>query len=81
MFVTLIELELLVLADMNRDQLIATLLEHRDALALEFTREWLETQSTDGLRLFMLAAKLLRVLRERQTRGPERLGGRSRRSD
>ena len=68
MFSTLIELEMLVLQDMNREQLIATLLACRDVLGLEFTREWLERQSTDGLRLFMLAAKLLHVLRERQSR-------------
>jgi hypothetical protein len=68
MFSTLIELEMLVLQDMKREQLIVTLLAYRDALGLEFTREWLERQSTDGLRLFMLAAKLLRVLRERQSR-------------
>jgi hypothetical protein len=68
MFATLIELEMLVLEDMSRDQLIATLLAYRDTLGLDFTREWLERQSSDGLRLFMLAAKLLHVLRDRQTR-------------
>jgi hypothetical protein len=74
MFATLIELEMFVLAEMSREQLIATLLEYREPLSLEFTRDWLEEQSTDGLRLFMLAGKLVRVLRDRQSRGPDRLG-------
>jgi hypothetical protein len=69
----LIELEMLVLEEMNREQLIAVLLEARDWLSLEFTREWLAEQSTDGLRLFMLAAKLVRVLRQNHSRemGPD----------
>ena len=68
MFSTLIELEMLVLEDMSREQMIAALVEYRDCLSLEFTREWLERQSMDGLRLFMLAAKLLRVVRDKQKR-------------
>ncbi|HEV3444659.1 MAG TPA: hypothetical protein VG099_08460 [Gemmataceae bacterium] len=68
MFATLIELEMLVLEEMSREQLIAALLEERDCLSLEFTREWLAEQSTDGLRLFMLAAKLVRVLRQNRSR-------------
>jgi hypothetical protein len=77
MFATLIELEMLVLEEMSRERLIAALLEERDCLSLEFTREWLEEQSTDGLRLFMLAAKLVRVLRQnrgRMTTRPNRPG-------
>jgi hypothetical protein len=69
MFSTLIELEMLVLEDMSREQMIAALVQYRDCLRLEFTREWLERQSLDGLRLFMLAAKLLRVVRDKQNRG------------
>ena len=67
MLATLIGLELALLEELNRDQLIAGLIEHREDLALQFTRRWLEQQSTEGLRLFLLAAKMLRVLRLKQS--------------
>jgi hypothetical protein len=56
MFATVIELEMLVLEEMSRDQLIAALLEQKDRISLDFSREWLEEQSLDGLRLFMKAS-------------------------
>jgi hypothetical protein len=74
MFATLVQLEVLVLEDMNRDQLIVALLAYRDALELDLPQQLLDRQSTDTLRLFMLAAKLLRALRASQ-RWPVATGG------
>ena len=68
MLATLIGLELALLEKLDRDQLIAGLLEHRAHLSLQFTRRWLQRQSMEGLRFFLLAAKLLRALRHRPTR-------------
>jgi hypothetical protein len=63
MLTTLIGLELALLDKLTREQLIASLMEHREHLSLQFTRGWLERQTTEGLQFFLLAAKLLRVLR------------------
>jgi len=71
-FTTLIKLELAFLEKLNREQLIAMLMERLDGLSLDFTKEWLEAQSSDRLRLFVLAAKLFRVLRQSETPGPSR---------
>jgi hypothetical protein len=68
MFATLLKLELALLDDLSRDQLISALLECRDNLSLEFTPEWLEGQTLERLRLLLLAAKLLRVLRQKERR-------------
>ncbi len=67
MFSTLLKLELALLDDLGREQLIGALLECRDKLSFEFTPEWLEAQSTERLRLLLLAAKLLRVLRQKES--------------
>jgi hypothetical protein len=63
MLTTLIALELALLEKLTREELITDLIEHRGYLSLEFSRGWLERQSTEGLRLFLLAAKLVRALR------------------
>jgi hypothetical protein len=67
MLSTLLKLELSILDDLHRDQLIRSLLQYRDALALEFTAGWLEGHSTECLRLLLLATKLLRVLRQKES--------------
>jgi hypothetical protein len=68
MFAELTKLELRLLDGQNRDQLIDTLMERKDELRLEFTRQWLEDQSTDRLRLLVLAAKLLSLVRRSESR-------------
>jgi len=68
MLATLLKLEFSLLDELSRDQLIRSLLEYRDALSLEFTASWLEGHSTESLRLLLLAAKLLRVLRQKEIR-------------
>jgi hypothetical protein len=68
-FTTLIKLELAFLEKLNREQLIAVLMERLDGPSLDFTKEWLDAQSSDRLRLFVLAAKLFRVLRQSETPG------------
>jgi hypothetical protein len=68
MLATLLKLELSILDDLSRDQLIRSLLQYRDALSLDFTPSWLEGHSTECLRLLLLAAKLLRVLRQKESR-------------
>jgi hypothetical protein len=65
----LIGLELRLLDAWGRERLIAALLERRDGLALDFTREGLEELSTERLRILVLAAKLLSLLK-RQKRCP-----------
>jgi len=70
MFTTLIKLELAFLEKLNREQLITMLMDRLDGLSLDFTREWLESQSSDQLRLFLLAARLFRVLRQKENPGP-----------
>jgi hypothetical protein len=78
MFATLLKLELALLDDLGRKQLIDALLASRDKLSLDFTSEWLEAQSTERLRLLLLAAKLLRVLRQKEGRdwpGPTAIRG------
>jgi hypothetical protein len=70
MFATLLKLELMFLDGLNRDQLIRNILEQRDNITLQFSKNWLEEQSTDCLRLLLLAAKLLLVLRRREGLAP-----------
>src|SRR5215468_8103423 len=70
MFTTLIKLELAFLEKLNREQLITMLMERLDGLSLNFTKDWLEKQSSDRLRLFLLAAKLFRVLRQKESPMP-----------
>jgi hypothetical protein len=72
MFRILVGLELALLEKLSRDQLIEALLERKDCLSLEFTREWLQVQHTEQLRLFLLAAKLLRALQQREDQLAER---------
>jgi hypothetical protein len=66
MFATLINLELVLLTDLSREEMIAGLLQSGNALSLEFTEDVLEAQSTDVLRLFVLATKLARALGVKQ---------------
>jgi hypothetical protein len=68
MFSTLIQLELALLDELNHDQLVTMLSAQGDRLGLQFSAEWLETQSLDQLRLFLLATKLLQVLRQKDAR-------------
>jgi hypothetical protein len=65
MFTTLIKLELAFLDKLNREELIAKLMESQEGVALDFARDWLDAQSTDRLRLYVLAARLFRILRQR----------------
>ena len=67
MFTSLIRLELAFLDELSREQLIAVLLAHRDYLTLDFSDQWLRAQPMDQLRLLVLAAKLLHVLRQKET--------------
>jgi hypothetical protein len=64
MFATLIRLELAHLEGLTHNQLVALLLESSDPFG--FDRGWLETQPIDQLRLFVLAAKLLHILRQKE---------------
>jgi hypothetical protein len=68
MFTTLIKLAFL--EKLNREQLITMLMERLDGLSLNFTKDWLEKQSSDHLKLFLLAAKLFRVLRQKESPMP-----------
>jgi hypothetical protein len=68
MIAVLVELEGRLLEAANRDQLIATLAERADCLPPEFTRERLEQQPTDRLRLLLLAARMIYVLRQQVRR-------------
>jgi hypothetical protein len=67
MISALTELELRLLDRMDREQLIAALGRARHWLLVEISDEWLSEQSTERLRILLLAAKLLRVLRQRET--------------
>jgi hypothetical protein len=68
MFATLIGLELSLLEGLSREQLLTVLVEQRESLSLRFSQDWLEGQSTDQLRLVLLAAKLLCLLRHSEKR-------------
>jgi len=70
MFSTLIQLELALLDELNHDQLITMLSAQGECLGLQFSAEWLEAQALDQLRLFLLATKLLQVLRQKDARRP-----------
>jgi hypothetical protein len=78
MFTTLIKLEMAFLEKLTREELLTMLLERMDGLELDFTREWLEAHSSDRLRLFLLAARLFRVLRQKECRAPAVTNGKSR---
>jgi hypothetical protein len=65
MLARLLDLELAVMERLDRNQLIGGLLDNQEALSLHLSQEWLERQSTEGLRLLLLAAKLLRVVQYR----------------
>jgi hypothetical protein len=62
------ELELCSLGKLSRDQLIALVLRRRDQLGLKFDQEWLEDQPTQRLRVLLMAARLLGLLRHRDNR-------------
>jgi hypothetical protein len=47
---------------LNREELIAQLLEFRDCARTKFTWQWLDRQSTERLQMFLLAAQLYRAL-------------------
>jgi hypothetical protein len=47
---------------LSREELVALLGEAKELTRTRFTREWLERQSTEGLRLLVLAVQLYRVL-------------------
>jgi hypothetical protein len=64
MIAMMIELEVRLLKLVGREQLLATLSERQDCLPLELTEDWLEQQTTDRLRLLVLAARLIFVSRE-----------------
>ena len=66
MLTMLMALELNLMEKCSREQLIAELLEQRGRFSLDFDALWLNDQSTDFLRLLLLAAKLSGVLRQRQ---------------
>jgi hypothetical protein len=48
---------------LNREELIDMLLENRDLVRTTFTSEWLARQSTERLRVLLLAVQLYRALR------------------
>jgi hypothetical protein len=60
---TLVQLELLLLERMNREQLIAALLERHNCVPFEITGESLTRYSTDALQMLLLAARLTYVVR------------------
>jgi hypothetical protein len=74
MIAMMIELEVRLLKLVGREQLLATLSERQDCLPPELTEDWLEQQTTDRLRLLVLAARLIFVSRE-QARCAERARG------
>jgi hypothetical protein len=47
---------------MSREELIDQLLEFKDCTRTRFTRAWLDRQSTERLRTFVLAAQLYSAL-------------------
>lgn len=57
MIASLVEVEVRLLDSSSREQLVATLRESG------ITQAWLAEQSTDRLRLLLLAVRLLRMLR------------------
>jgi hypothetical protein len=49
---------------MKRQDLIEVLLQFKDCFRTEVTCQWLDRQSTERLRILVLAARLYRVLRQ-----------------
>jgi hypothetical protein len=69
MITTLSELELSCIDRLSREQLLAALRNHTEHLPGDLV-ERLDDQSTDQLRLLLLAGRLIRVLRQWGHRGP-----------
>ena len=59
---------------MDRAELIAVLRKRKCCVRTEFTRQWLDRQSTESLRLLVFAVELYRALqfqaRRREATGP-----------
>jgi hypothetical protein len=68
MIAFLTEIELQQLDSLDREQLLAKLSHHLDCLPLEFTHEWQDRQATDSLRMLLLAARVIHLLRLRDRR-------------
>jgi hypothetical protein len=47
---------------LSREELVAVLGDFKDCTRTRFTREWLDRQSTERLRLLVLAVQLYRAL-------------------
>jgi len=54
---------------LKREQLIRILMEFKECTPLPINEEWLEEQTTDRLRLLLLAVRLYRALSVRRTGG------------
>jgi hypothetical protein len=72
MIATLATLELRTFATLSREQLITLLLEAGNCLPRPYSREGLETQSTEQLQILLLAANLLDVIVRQDSRGQMR---------
>jgi hypothetical protein len=64
------ELRAWQLDGMSREDLLAALRQLGEPLQLRFTAEWLQRKSTDQLRILLLTARLLAVLRQQRNRAP-----------
>jgi hypothetical protein len=69
MIATLAALELRTFETLNREQLITLLLEAGNCLPRPYSRQRLETQSTEQLQILLLAAKLFDVIVRQDGRG------------
>ena len=63
------KVEIRQIDSLKRRDLISILLEFKDCPPISFTEPWLEEQTTDRLRLLLLAARLYRALRMRAAVG------------
>jgi hypothetical protein len=68
------EIELRQLEVMNREQLIAALVQMGTCLNVRFTQEWLEDKPMDRLRVLWLTARLLEVMRQKRPATAPRRG-------
>ena len=60
------DVELRSLEKLSHDELVTLLMVKRDQLELGFSQDWLEDQSTERLRIFLLAARLLCLIRQKE---------------